>query len=382
MVNRATRYNPAVLRWARERSGFGLPEAAKAVGRPPNAVAEWEAGSASPTWNQLETLARLFRRPVALFFFPEPPAEQDAESEFRGTIEVYEESLHPDTRLAVREARAWQHSLYELTGGRNTAIRRIVQDLAPTHPSAHAAVVARQYLGVATAEQFRWPNQTAALKAWRAALEAVGVFVFKRSFEQTSVSGFCLHDDEFPVIVVNNSTTETRQVFTLFHELAHLLARLSGITQEAGGEPGAAGPLEAACDSFAAELLVPSDDFSWGTFDDGRPIGPLIIALGRRYKVSRLVILRKLRDRGIIEASTYARLWGEWNREYLERRVGDGNGGSYYANQAVYLGDAFTRLAFGEYRRGRVTLPELADHLRMKVRSVEKFEDYLFSVQK
>lgn len=38
-----------------------------------------------------------------------------------------------------------------------------------------------------------------------------------------------IYDKVFPLIIVNNSMAKTRQIFTLFHELGHLLFETSGI---------------------------------------------------------------------------------------------------------------------------------------------------------
>ena len=47
-------------------------------------------------------------------------------------------------------------------------------------------------------------------------------------FQAEGLFGFCLQDDEFPIIYLNNSAAKSRQIFSLFHELAHLLLRTSG----------------------------------------------------------------------------------------------------------------------------------------------------------
>ena len=60
---------PELLTWARKRSGYGLAVAAKKFRR----IAEWECGAGGPTYPQLERLAKKFRIPVTVFFFPEPP---------------------------------------------------------------------------------------------------------------------------------------------------------------------------------------------------------------------------------------------------------------------------------------------------------------------
>jgi Zn-dependent peptidase ImmA (M78 family) len=91
------------------------------------------------------------------------------------------------------------------------------------------AVQVREYLGVSMEEQHGWTDDDDALKRWREALFSAGIYVFKDAFRVEEFSGFCLYDDVFPLIYVNNSSTKTRQMFTLFHELAHLLFHTSGI---------------------------------------------------------------------------------------------------------------------------------------------------------
>lgn len=384
MSDRATAMNPRVLRWARERIGFSLADAARAVGRSEEVVEGWEAGTAAPTFRQLETLASCFKRPVAVFFFPDPPPEPDLRNEFR-TLPLQElEELDPDTRFALREARAWQQSLRELTEGQNPAERRIVDDLSANYEESAPQLAARvrEYLGVPLEMQQRWPDPVAALKGWRAVIESVGVFIFKRSFGQRSISGFCLHDREFPIVVINNSTAHARQIFTLFHELAHLLFHVSGITREGatylGRATGEDRAIEVACDNFAAEFLVPTATFPWNEFQ-GRDLAEVVPEIANRYNVSRAVVLRKLLVRGLVDSGTFARMTDAWNHEFLEARSNASTGGNYYATQATYLGDAYLRLAFGQYRNGRLSLPDLADHLGMKARNVRKLEDFLIA---
>src|SRR3546814_19407488 len=67
----------------------------------------------------------------------------------------------------------------------------------------------RRYLGVSLEQQCAWRDDETALKEWRAALQRVGVFVFKDAFRTDDFSGFCLYDEEFPIIYVNNSSAKT-----------------------------------------------------------------------------------------------------------------------------------------------------------------------------
>lgn len=384
MAVRATSLNPTVLAWARERSGYSLAEAADRIGKTAEALASWERGEAFPTYGQLEQLAEsVYRRPVALFFLPAPPDEPPVQRQFRALPEAEVEGLSPDTRYAIRDTLAFQESLRELSGGTNPAQRQITRDIqasSDADPIQLAAAV-RDYLAISLDDQRRWSGADEGMSTWRAAVEAAGVFVFKRSFKQREVSGFCVHDATFPVIVVNNSTPFTRQTFTLFHELAHLLYGVSSITKDDPTFETRLTPadrrIEVACNRFAAEFLLPSRAVPWDRFAPDR-LAEFVGEVALRFHVSREVVLRRLLDRRLISNDVYVEMARSWNQEPARPGAGEG-GGNYYATQASYLSRAFVDLAFSQYRGGRLSLNDLAEHLRMRARNVGKLEDFLFS---
>ena len=369
--------------WARERAAYSVPEVAKALHKDLHLVEEWESGVSVPSYVELEQLAyRLYKRPVAVFFFPSPPVEPDLKQSLRTLPESEIDNLTHDTRLALRQAKARQLALMELNDGSNPSKRKVFRDIIASFSAdvVGTAKELRKYIGVDLGQQVKWRNNDIALKSWRALVEDVGVFVFKRSLEQEDVSGFCLHDAEFPIIYLNNGSSETRQIFTLFHELSHVLLGTNGITkrddryiESLGGDEKR---IEVFCNSLTAEFLVPSGDFDERLAFMLRPWEDEAVSeLARRYKVSREVILRRLLDRGKITPSHYQTKAHEWTMDY-RRKKGSG-GGDYYAKQAVYLGDKFLGLAFGRYYQGLYTREQLADYLDVKVNSVAGLEQYM-----
>ena len=198
--------NPQMVAWARNRAGLTIEEAADKFTH----IAAWEAGTSFPTYPQLERLADEFKLPVAAFFFPEPPTLPPIRESFRTLPDTEFDEIPRQVRFLLRKAKALQINLAELTRGRNPAARLITSDLQfPENISIpRMAALVREYLGVELAEQYAWPDDDTALKAWRTTLQAVGIFVFKDAFRVDGYSGFSLYDDEFPIIYVNNSSTK------------------------------------------------------------------------------------------------------------------------------------------------------------------------------
>lgn len=364
---------PEVVAWARERAGYSVDAASVDFRK----IAEWEAGEASPSYPQLERMAEKFKVPVAVFFFPAPPDLPPIEETFRtlGPDEIAE--IPPRIRLLLRKARTFQMGLEELHGGRNPTERLITRDLAfrPTDQIEEIAAEVRAYLGVTMEQQFAWGDVETALEEWRKVLLSVGVYVFKDQFREPDYSGFCLYDDDFPIIYVNNTTAKTRQIFTLFHELAHLLFHTSGVDRAGDGFvnelAGDDRRIEVICNRMAACLLVPEETFD-ATFAGQAPTEATASELAQLFSVSREFIFRKFLDRDLITHAEYdqaARRWAEQGQR--------GAGGNHYNTKIAYLGTEYINLAFQRFYQNRIDYNQLADILDTKPKNLTRLEEYV-----
>ena len=112
--------------------------------------------------------------------------------------------------------------------------------------------------------QYEWADDETSLTEGRDTLQKVSVFVFKDALRLEEYSGCSLYDDEIQIICVNNTSAKTRQSFTPFHELAHLLFYTSGIDtldRYILRLPEQQRRIEILCNRFAAEFLVPEAAF-------------------------------------------------------------------------------------------------------------------------
>ena len=379
MPKTLTGINPDVLRWARERSGLTVADVAMKFSKSPDVVDNWEAGETSPTYVQLEKLAyQVYKRPVAIFFFPEPPDEPNKIGEFRTLPASELQNLSDDTRYVVRLAESMRMALRELNDGVNPSPRKVFHDILPSldEPPLKFAEEVRTYVGVVIEDQVAWQSTEYALASWRTVVEDNGIYVFKRSFKQKEISGFSLMDDEFPIIFLNNSTPPNRQIFTLWHEVAHILLDTSGVTKADDSFiellAGDSRAIEVQANAFAGEFLVPSGDFD-SLIHSGPYSDEYFRLLADRYHVSREVVLRKHYDRGLVTEYFYDDKANEWNAQYaaLESRP---TGGYYYNTQLAYLSRKFLDLVFDRYYEGRIDLNQLADYVNVKARNVPALE--------
>jgi Zn-dependent peptidase ImmA (M78 family)/DNA-binding transcriptional regulator YiaG len=374
---------PAILRWARQSIGLSTNDVATKMKRPPDEIEEWESGSSAPTYSQLEKLAyEVYKRPLAMFFMPTTPDESQPQQEFRSLPDSELLSLQPDTRLRIRYAHAYQYALKELFGGRNPSDNHIWKriHLSPDRSAVEQGAVIRDALGISLGEQVTWTDNDRALKEWRSAIEASGVFVFKWTFKQKDISGLSLLDSEFPIIYVNNSNAKSRQSFSLFHELAHILLNLNGICKDdihqVNDFPGGVREIEQFCNRIAAEVLVPISDFVEQTkrfpTNADQVDDQTLADLAARYSVSREVILRRLLDQGRLTAQSYNRRVQGWMSQ-----LASGSGGNYYATINAYLSQRFAQEVVRQHSRNQLTVEQAAELLGIKARSYATLEQHI-----
>ncbi len=126
--------NAEILKWARESAGLTVDDVVTKMKRKlitHDLIDAWELGLDTPTYPQLERLAyEIYKRPLAMFFFPAPPEEVTAKQSFRTLPEFEINSMSAKMRFLLRKAQAYQHNVYELYDGVNPAEKQITRDLS------------------------------------------------------------------------------------------------------------------------------------------------------------------------------------------------------------------------------------------------------------
>ena len=377
--------NLEVLKWARTSAGYTVQEVAEKLKRKTvtaQTIEEWESGTAFPSYSQLENLAyKIYKRPLAVFFFPKPPDESHIKKSFR-TLPNAVDKLGPRMRWMLRKAYVMQLNVMELHENQLfekniSQAEKIFNNIKFTTQSSIKALVkeARNYLNISLEEQKKWSRQTGsmqngsdtALKKWREVIQSHGVFVFKDSFKTPNFSGFCLYDKKFPIIYINNNEAKTRQIFTLFHELAHILFHTSGFDPSDENYfrsqlTSHNKKIEVMCNEFAGAFLVPDESLP------KRIDLKNIKKLANSYSVSQEVILRRFLKNKIISHQDYNQIIKNILKKYQEtgKKKKLKGGGNYYATKETYLGEKYISLVFKKYHQKQISWDQLADFLDVK----------------
>jgi Zn-dependent peptidase ImmA (M78 family) len=296
---------------------------------------------------------------------------------FRRLPDYELEKFSDDTFKKIRIAQGFQDSLPAILEGQKNN-RKIFNELKPNGISIKKfAQQARTYIGITTSEQFKFQSSSIAFKQWRHVLEEAGIFTFKDTLKDLFISGFSLLDDEYPIIFINNSNSFSRQIFTLIHELGHILFGVNGITEidetYFSYLNSSEHKIEILCNQFASEFLVPDDEFKNDIIRYEEEGIDAVSEIAYQYSVSREVILRKLLDKNIVSEALYLKQSQEWNKEYLRAKQKT-SGGNYYLTKISYLGEYFTKAAFTKYHRGQLGRTALANHLNCKSKNLNKLE--------
>lgn len=381
---------PAVLQWARETASMDLeavaarfPSAAISEER----IASWENPGTEdvPTLAQLKKLSEIYRRPLAAFFLPEAPREFAVPRDFR-RVPGRPEAIPPALRFELRaaeERRLVALQLYE-------ELDEQPPQFALTGQMNEGAAVlgnrARAALGITIQDQFRWPNQYEALRTWKSAIEALGVLVFQvPAIDPSVMRGFSIAEMPLPVMGINRGESPRARIFSMMHELTHLMVRQSGLCDfnEDETTPPEERAIEVFCNAVAAEVLAPSEVFDIQPELRRAPAGVSewpeedIVSLSRRFHVSRTFVVRRLLEHGRVSRAFYQQRQALYFQQFLDTRAAAAVAPERWGEKRQrILGDAFTGLVIDTYRAGALTLSDMLGHLQIKTRHIPQLEAY------
>jgi transcriptional regulator with XRE-family HTH domain len=226
---------PALLTWARETAGFSITEAADKLAIDPEKLTAWESPTdeATPSIPQLRKLAALFRRPLAVFYLPEPPIKFQVMRDLRRLPGTGPRHFSPALQLEIRTAIERRELALDLAADLDEKLPRFTLQAKTTEDPEVVGKRIRDALGVTDELQNHWRDADGrtGFNAWRNRIEQLGVFVFQTmALASEEASGFALYADVSPVISVNRKDALTRRTFSLLHEFAHLMIHVSGVS--------------------------------------------------------------------------------------------------------------------------------------------------------
>lgn len=257
MATKTSPITPAVLEWSIDQDGRSRSELAATLKVDGAELEAWLAGEIQPRVGEVSKIAKVLHRPRVFFFLPEPPATAAMPSGFRHPPGIGARKVSSSVLVEARRAKRLQRAIASTVADHD---RPGVPLATVKEPPAITADAARKWLGVAPGE--RWADEYEALRRWRGALEAAGILVFDLQLGKDEVRGFADWDERAPMIVVNStSVSPPARIFTLGHELAHLLLReATACLEPSGGNLTINTRTEQWCERFAAALIMPAGE--------------------------------------------------------------------------------------------------------------------------
>jgi Zn-dependent peptidase ImmA (M78 family) len=375
--NQLIQIEPKILVWARTRLNLSIQEVANSLNKDTKIVSDWEKGDELPTLSQLEKLAyQIYKLPLAVFFMSEPPEEPSLKKQFR-TIPEHEFNLLPSALiLKIKEGQYYQEVLKEIFNEKNPVELPIFRKYANKENNNPIGIAnsIREELKINKSALANFGSPTETFKYYREQIEKSGIFVFQQTLKNYC-RGYSLFDDEFPIIIINSSEiSDTGKSFTLFHELAHLIIKTGGLTNNFTFQSN--DQLEIYCNLLASHILVNNEDLLKIINVYGSPRHDWdensLMFFANEFKVSKEVILRKLLDMGLASTHFYNSKRQEWSQTLYPKKK-DG-GGEFYRNKLSKLGNYYTSIIFNNLYSGRINPYQASEYLGIKVNQLPGIE--------
>ena len=369
-----------ILRWAVERAQISIEALSKKLSVKADKIEKWVSGEAKPTFKQAQNLAEKLHIPFGYLYLSKPPVEELPIPDFR-TIKnkpTHHTSVYLTELIYDLDRKQRWYRDYMIDQGHD--------------PLSFIGSVTLQTPVEAVAKQIRtrlrWDEALAQNKgkenfiyAMSRKAEAIGVLVMRSSYSGTGtrntiaveeIRGLAIADSYAPLIFINSADTNSAQIFTLAHELAHLWLGESGISDLdmlADEEQ-----IEKQCNAIAGETVVPKEHFQ-NLWNHHLEIRENLKSVSDRFLVSEFVALKRAYDLNYLAWDTYReyyeKLREEWERIKATKNSG---GGNYYNTKPAKESRRFSTAVVGAAKEGKLLYRDAMELLNMK--SFKAFDNF------
>lgn len=377
MVTKA-KINSAMMKWAREYAGFTHGHEERLPKDIKSKYEAWEKGENSPTWNQLREVSKKYHIPTAFFFMDCPPNFDNLPNmiNYRKLVadSIYETNS-PNLINNIRKSETRREIYLDLLNELNEDIL-LFKVPKLEHDTKIFSNYIREILGISLSTQKSWykeVNHYNFLNKWKEVLnEKLGVLIFEtEGVLLEEMRALCIFHEKIPIILLNGEDSVNGRIFSLFHELTHLLLGESAICGDDENTKE-----EIFCNAVAGEFLVPEHDLniSINGVTDLLSYNSLK-KLYNSYGVSEHVILRRLLDANKISRRDYISYINSYEESFSKS---SGSGGNYLNNMIKYNGKAYYSVILDAYEVGIINSLEFSKFTDLGKKQIPKLQESFY----
>jgi len=244
-------YNPNILQEALRARRLTPAKLSERLGMDPAELSRELKRDPEPKSDLLRSVARELVLPPFAFYMQRLPTLEEAIPDFRSPVPE-PGAKSRETIEAIRLAEGIQRTLIELKAPGVSALPKFV---ATTDEEIDRfALKARAHFSITLDDQRDAKDARSFYVLVRRKIEEHGIVVLQDSFPREDGSGFCLAHKTHPLILINSKLqTRARRLFTLVHELGHVLMGQTGISDPFVRR----NTIERRCNRFAGSFLAP-----------------------------------------------------------------------------------------------------------------------------
>ncbi len=334
-------------------------------------IKEWQRGTKTPTYNQIEVASKDTRIPLGYFFLKTPPTENIPLLEYR-TIKS-QEFEHPsrdlvDTIEEMERIVDWTKNNLRAEGAEKNSVVGVLKGVTDIDPIS-------AYIRNTLDLQENWFENTKdagdSFRTLRTAINAVGVTVMMngivrsntyRPLDVNEFRAFTIIDEYAPLIFINANDSINGRLFSLLHEFVHICLGVNNLFNDRYSFGKSVSLVETTSNAVAAEILVPNTIFldKWNeSGGDGASLDKRIMQLAYFFSCGPVVIARKALDERKIDITQYRHISQEATRHFIDNKTSQpSGGGDYYATMGTRIDRRFFNLLYKSVSEGKTQYTE------------------------
>lgn len=319
-------YNPNILTDVLRARSLTKEQLSRRLGMHADDLSAELKREPEPRQGLLNEIAHQLALPSFIFFMEDTPQLHDTLPDFR-LPNAAPEARSREAMESIDFAEGIQRAVSD---GRLPGVSKLPAFIVTSNADVDTfALKARSFFNITLEDQLRAKDAREFYVICRRKIEEKGIFVLHDSFPSDDGNGFCLAHPLYPVIVVNTRRqTRGRLLFTLIHELAHVLMNKSGIS-----DPFIrANAVERLCNRFAGAFLVPKN-YVHALLGISKPITDPgyeeVRWASRRLKISQEATVLRLEQLGVYRSGSYDKwkvLVQNANPDFAVKKGGGGSG--------------------------------------------------------